>query len=320
MRATLIFRITILSVVLSFQTAIVRADDGWDRAVLTLIEENDSGLSDRHYTQGAQVSFLFPDRPAGSFVQSLPSVGYDAVVWKAGFEGGHLIFTPEDIARRTLDPDDRPYAGWAYGGLIFQQRGTNSFGLGVMETFRLQVGTVGPDSQADDIQIWWHKTFGFQRPNGWRHQLKNEIGVQLGYDRRQLFNFGETWSMHVIPEGGVALGNIHTDVHLGGIVRLGYNIPNEFGLGKSDRKFDFGIYVFGSIRGQAVALDIFLDGNNFRESHEVDKRWLVGEARLGVVFATRYAELALVHVRRTAEFKNQDTSDGFNSISWTAKF
>jgi lipid A 3-O-deacylase len=320
MRNKFISLVAGLAFVLSSPTPLLRADDGWDRAVLTLIEENDSGLSDKDYTQGAQFIFLSPDRTPGSFVKSLPSVRYDAVRWKAGFEGGHLIFTPEDIKRSTLIRDDRPYAGWAYGGLIFQQRGTNAGGSGVMETARIQVGVVGPDSQADDIQIWWHKTFGFQRPNGWEHQLKNELGVQFGYDRRHLYKFGQTWSTHLIPEAGVALGNIRTDAHLGGVLRLGYNIPNEFGLEKSGRKFDFGVYLFGSVRGQAVALDIFLDGNNFRESHDVKKCPFLAEGRVGIVFATRYAELALTHVRRTREFEGQNLSDGFNSVTWTAKF
>ena len=78
--------------------------------------------------------------------------------------------------------------------------------------------------------------------------------------------------------------------------------------------------MFGSVKGQAVLLDIFLDGNNFRESHHVDKRPFVGEGRIGIVFASRYAELSLAHVERTTEFAGQKTTDGFNSISLTAKF
>jgi lipid A 3-O-deacylase len=299
---------------------LTRAADGWDRAILSLTEENDSGLSDRHYTQGAQFSFLSQDHEVGSFLRRFPSVGYDVFVWKWGLEGGHLIFTPEDIEKETLIRDDRPYAGWAYGGLIFQQRGTNAYGSGVIETFRLQAGVVGPDSQADDIQIWWHRVFGFQRPNGWRHQLRNELGVQFGYDRRQLYKFGGAWSAQFLPEAGLALGNVRTDAHLGGMVRFGYNVPDEFAVGETGRGADFGVYLFGSARGHAVLLDIFLDGNNFRESHEVDKELWVGEGRIGIVFATRHMELSLAHVQRTNEFHDQEDRGGYNSITLTVKF
>ena len=296
------------------------ADDGWDRAIVSLTEENDSGLSDRHYTQGAGFSFLSPDFESSRFSDRFLSIAYDVARWKWGLEGGHQMYTPEDIATNTLVRNDRPYAGWAYGGLIFQQRGTNSSGAGVMETLRLQLGIVGPESRADDIQIWWHHVFGFQRPNGWWHQLKDELGFQLGYDRRHLYRVGEKWSAHFIPEAGVALGNVRTDFHIGGTIRGGYNIPNEFGLGGSERGTDFGVYLFGSVRGQAVLLDIFLDGNNFRDSHDVDRRPFVGEGRIGLVFATRHMELSLAHVERTTEYDAQKKTDGFNSLTLTVKF
>jgi lipid A 3-O-deacylase len=310
----------LVAICVLLHTPSLRAKDGWDRAILSLTEENDSGLSDRHYTQGAQFMFLSQDHEAGSFVKNFPSIGYDVFRWKWGLEGGHLIFTPEAIEKTTLIRDDRPYAGWAYGGLIFQQRGTNAYGSGVMETFRVQAGMVGPSSQAEDIQVWWHHTFGFKRPNGWRHQLKDEAGVQFGYDRRHLYHLGETWSAQFLPEIGVALGNVRTDLHAGGMLRFGYNIPNEFAVGESSRGTDFGVYLFGSVRGQVVFLDIFLDGNNFRESHDVDKEPFIAEARIGIVFATRHLELALAHVQRTSEFDGQDSRDGFNSLTLTLKF
>ena len=52
----------------------------------------------------------------------------------------------------------------------------------------------------------------------------------------------------------------------------------------------------------------------------MNKRPFLAEGRVGIVFATRYAELALTHVQRTSEFEGQDPSDGFNSLTWTAKF
>src|SRR5436190_3501757 len=83
---------------LSFSIVALRADNGWDHSIVTLTEENDSGLSDRHYTQGAQFSFLSHDHDANDFTRCLPSLRYDALRWKYGIEGGHLMFTPENIA------------------------------------------------------------------------------------------------------------------------------------------------------------------------------------------------------------------------------
>src|SRR5438128_627984 len=81
----------------------LRADDGWDRAVLVINEENDSRFSDRHYTQGSRLAFLSRDHTnETAFTTHLPSVGYDAVRWKWGIEGGQEIYTPEDITASHL--------------------------------------------------------------------------------------------------------------------------------------------------------------------------------------------------------------------------
>jgi lipid A 3-O-deacylase len=310
-----------LVVVPFFFTASSHADDGWERASLTLTEENDTSLSDRNYTQGAKIQFLSSDHTNQNwFSRNVPSIGYDAPRWKWGVDGGHQIFTPEDLSKRTLIRDDRPYAGWLYGGLIFQQRGTNANGTGIMETFRLRAGVVGPDSQADHFQVSWHRTFGFDDPRGWRNQLKNEVGGQFVYDRRYRYNWGDVWAVQFLPEGGVDLGNIRIDAHVGGTVRMGYNIPNEFGFGSSTHDADFGCHVFAGVTGYAVALDIFLDGNNFRDSHSVDKHELVGEARIGIAFTTRHVEFTATHVRRSHEFETQNESTGFTSLALTAKF
>jgi lipid A 3-O-deacylase len=299
----------------------LRADDGWDGPVVTLTEENDSGLSDRHYTQGLNLRYLSSDYSHTNWLSgSMPSIGYDTAAWKWGIEAGQQVFTPEVIAERRLLKNDRPYGGWLYSGFIFQSRGVTARETPVMETYRLQLGVVGPESLADEAQILWHYMWGFQRPNGWDNQLKTEIGVQLNYDRRYRFAVGDIWSLQFLPEAGFRLGNIHTDARLGLGFRAGYNIPNEFGWNRTEKGNDFGIYLVGSVEGRAVLLDIFLDGNNFRESHNVNKKPLVGEGRLGLAFSSRHVEVAVMHAQRTTEFNAQETSTAFTSLALTLKF
>lgn len=307
--------------VLFFTAAPSRADDGWERASLAWIVENDVALSDRNYTQGSKIEFLSADHTnRGCFTSVMPSFGYDAPRWKWGLDLGHQIFTPENLEEHKLLRDDRPYAGWLYGGLIFQQRGTNAGGTAVMETFRLRGGVVGPNSQADHAQVSWHRTFGLKNPNGWRNQLKNEVGGQLLYDRRYRYALGDAWAVHFFPEGGMELGNIRIDAHAGGLLRAGYNIPNQFGLGGSTHDADFGCHLLAGVTGYAVAQDVFLDGNNFRDSHSVDKHELIGEVRVGIAFTTRHVEFTATHVRRTHEFETQNESTGYTSLALTAKF
>jgi lipid A 3-O-deacylase len=128
------------------------------------------------------------------------------------------------------------------------------------------------------------------------------------------------WAVQFLPEGGVDLGNIRIDAHVGGTVRAGYNIPNEFGVGGSTHDANFGCHLFAGVTGYAVALDVFLDGNNFRDSHSVDKHELVGEARVGIAFTTRHVEFTATHVRRSHEFEEQNESTGFTSLALVVKF
>jgi len=298
----------------------LRADDGWDRAIVTVTEENDSQFSDRHYTQGAKIGFLSHDYETQNWLtRHVPSVGYDVARWKWGLELGQEIYTPEDLSATKLIRDDRPYAGWLYGGLIFQQRGSNEFG-GVMATFRIRAGVVGPESQADDTQITWHSIWGFQHPSGWRHQLGTEVGGEFSYDRRHRFAWGDDWSIQFLPEAGCNLGNVRTDFHAGGTLRLGYDIPNEFGVNDSRPGANWGMYAFGGLYGEAVLLDIFLDGNNFRRSPNVDKEPFIFEGRFGVAVTSRHFEISVAHIQRSIEFAAQKQRDGFTSLTLTMKF
>jgi len=58
--------------------------------------------------------------------------------------------------------DDRPYAGWLYGGVGFVSVSDER-----LDNIELNVGMVGGASFAEDVQKTWHKWFDFQRPNGW---------------------------------------------------------------------------------------------------------------------------------------------------------
>jgi lipid A 3-O-deacylase len=299
------------------------AEDGWDRPIFVFREENDATFSDRHYTQGLELRYLSGDQREDTWLtRYVPSIGYDVERWKWGLEVGQQIYTPADIEERRLIRTDRPYAGWLYGGVILQHRGVTSHGIGVMETWQLQVGVVGPESLADEAQIWWHDIWGFRDANGWDNQIETEVGGLLGYTRRYRLQLGvdEGLALQLLPEGGFALGNIRTEARLGGLVRVGWNIPNEFGLTDSKPVWDFGFNVFGGVMGWAVLVDIFLDGNHFRESHEVHKEPLVGEARYGLAITSRHLELSLARIHRTKDFTRQEEEDAFFSLVLTLKF
>ncbi len=127
--------------------------------------------TDRHYTYGTRFSCisaaLEADDPLKRFAAGLEFDVLGLTFLEAasevryGFAVGQSMFTPEDLSRRDLIVDDRPYAGWLYGtaGLVIGPEGKkdkSSTGFDRLESIELTLGVVGPASQADDTQKFIH--------------------------------------------------------------------------------------------------------------------------------------------------------------------
>lgn len=91
-----------------------------------------------------------------------------------GLSARQSIFTPEDKRRSDFIVDDRPYAGWLYGGLaLLADTGKE------LDTFELNIGVVGPSSGGEWVQDNVHRTIGSTKAAGWDNQLEDELGVVL---------------------------------------------------------------------------------------------------------------------------------------------
>lgn len=300
-----------------------------DDQIFTLQLANDYfGNTDQHFTNGFRGAWMpsaksVPDWvvKGASYFPLFDPDGKKRVV----FSLGQSIFTPDNLAETALLRDERPYAGWLYGGV-----GLVSVSDKRLDNIELNVGVVGPASFAEDVQKTWHKWFGFQRPNGWDNQLRNEPGILLNYERkwrtrtpRKYFGLDTDFTPHV----GLSLGNVLTQASAGFTVRLGGNLRNHDDYGPprirpslpgSDyfiRSDGLSWYVFFGAEGRGVLRNIFLDGNTFRDSHSVDKKPFVGDVQGGVAVVMGRARLAYTHIFRTKEFKTQDDTDQFGSIS-----
>ncbi|MDB6053182.1 MAG: hypothetical protein JWN25_705 [Verrucomicrobiales bacterium] len=302
-------------------------------AVFTFTEENDLFIkTDRHYTQGLKFSYLFEDDFVPHWLANasdkLPAFGLHTDHHKMGFAIGQNIFTPADLKTSAPILDDRPYAGWLYGSMIFQRRGTFIGTVPTLDNYELSLGVVGPASFAEDAQKKVHQIRGLDIPQGWDNQLRTEPGLMVRYTRLWLFRAGEEFSADAIPDVGFALGNIGTFANAGVTFRLGYHVPTDFGPAiidapaadsGVDRK-KWGAYVFTGVDGKAVGYNEFLDGTLFRSSQSVDRNILVGEARAGAVFVLKTCEISYTYVVRSHEFHQQKQNDIFGSLSLKFRF
>lgn len=310
--------------------------------VFSLIEENDAlADQDRHYSQGIKLSYLHADNRMPDWLSRvasrIPTVGYEPAAWRYGFSLGQSIYTPEDKRREDLIEDDRPYAGWLYGGAILQRRGLAAERLAVLENLQIELGILGEESLAEDAQNWVHGWFGIgPEVRGWAHQIETEPGLAVRYQRSWLWSpqlDAASRIFDVIPTVGASVGNVDTSIRAGTSFRLGWNLPDDFGVPTIDSLTTagggrsagadarpFGAYFFTGVEGRAVGYTVFLDGNIFPSSHSVDKEALVGEWKTGLVLVFRRLDLGAVHVLRTREFVGQRHNDRYGSIVVKLKF
>jgi lipid A 3-O-deacylase len=301
----------------------MHADNAWEGQIASLTWENDAPAgTDRHYTHGALISYFSSDNTlphwTESFGRYLPSPGFDVDAQKYGFALGQQIYTPDDLDRRDLIEDDRPYAAWLFGRAALQRRGPGFASSSAMEILALDLGIIGPEALGEEAQNVLHKN----GPKGWDNQLDTEIAFALRYVRRHLFEtrFGDNWRLHLIPELSAAAGTLDTHFGAGGVVRFGYNVPNEFEVPHGPTQPQFGGYIFSGLEGRWVLRNIFLDGNTFHSSHSVDKELLVGELRVGLGLTLKRVEVIVGHAFLTDEFEAQKTDDSYSFATLLVKF
>ncbi|MCK9229993.1 MAG: lipid A deacylase LpxR family protein [Syntrophales bacterium] len=317
---------------------------------VTLYLENDLfGFKnrDRYYTHGTKLSWISRDLDNYRevlnlpdwmlrLIDSLPYVNDPGDIRTVSLSLGQNIYTPEDKERGDLVRDDRPYAGVTYLGLGLQSKSTRR-----MDTLELNLGIVGRHSYAQDCQVVIHRRMGSVKPRGWEHQLRDEPVLNLYFERKRRYlerRFSDGWGFDVIPHLGVAVGNLLTGVNLGGQARFGWNLPIDFGtylirpgsdssapLDDGDPRFNepmhrLGIHLFCAIDTKAVARNIFLDGSTFRDSHSVDKKYLVADFIAGIGVIAHRFKITYSYVFRTKEFTSQRDEHQFGAIALSFTF
>lgn len=304
-----------------------------ERGTLSVTFENDvfSGRDDG-YTNGVRASWTtgadkipFILKPIANAIPTFPVDGKKRV----SYAFGQSMFTPNDITVSALQVDDRPYAGWTYGSIgLISDTGSQ------YDTLELTLGMIGPASLAEPTQEFVHDNItDSPHPMGWHHQLDNEPGIILNYERkwRSYYQFSALGhGVDFTPHLGGALGNVQTDARAGATVRVGRNLPSDYGPPRirpsvSGSDFfiptkGFGWYLFAGAEGRYVARNIFLDGNTFSDSHSVEKENWVGDIQMGLAMTYDDWRLAYTHVFRTREYETQDNAETFGAFTVSHQF
>ncbi len=345
--------ITIVAALTALTATSARAEDvpqpiapaGW--AFGTVQVENDLfanfANTDRHYTNGLQASVLSHPIELAGWQEAVATArvpfgldGAKPASHRVGLALGHSIFTPDDTDTSALVANDRPYAAWLHLTFTLQTLWTTPHSGTFQDQWKFDVGVIGPAAGGEFVQNNWHKLIGAEEADGWDNQLENELGLNVTFERA--WNSPELAPSQLgglqvdgIPYVVGALGNVQTYLGGGGIVRIGPDLPDDFGpariypgIGGSERftPSDGGIdwYLFAGAEGRVVGRDIFLDGNLFRDSHSVDKRYFVSDLRLGAVAIWGRTRVSFTHVYRTKEYSQQPKPDQFGALTLGVAF
>ncbi len=321
------FRTTLLACALLSSTA--HAEHVWN-----LLVENDVFTgTDRHYTSGVMLNYVTgvengPERLRRLGVR-FPGIDEDDEI-HLSFSLGHEIYTPQDIRSSNLLVDERPYAGYAYLATGFSTANDKE-----IETWRVSVGVVGPSAEGEHIQNTIHEAIGSKPARGWDNQLEDEWVVQVAYEKKWLnraWTRSLDWAIEVdaIPHFSGAVGNLGTYLGLGGMVRIGQGLRKDHGPPRVrpsmplsqfyDGDIGSSWYFFVGMDLRFIGHNIFLDGNNWEDSHSVDREDWVGDLQAGFVWNNEKFRLGYTYIIRSREFVQQDQRDIFGSLTFSLHF
>jgi hypothetical protein len=271
--------------------------------------------TDQHYTNGVQLAFLTDLDAAPQWLQSLSADPQMVVAF------GQRIYTPTNCDIERPNPNDRPYAGWAYvmGDLRTRNGPT-------IDHLSATVGIVGPASGAKQTQDGFHRLLGESGSNGWGTQVRNKPTFMAGYERAWPNVWQDSLGSHRMDLGlrtGGSIGTPLSYAEAGAVARYGSNLPTDLpvthvSLGPPRDGYrgtpEFGWYVWLGFDAHAVAYNEFIQGSTFAGGPRVERENFGTDVQLGVAAAWPRARVGFTVVRRSREFVGQPASDRYGQI------
>ncbi len=267
--------ILFLSCSLLIQVFTVNAQQTFDNKYLRITSDNDNwrryGHSDRYYTNGIRIEYMskklinpegFKARMKQPFLKKmkffLQLENPTNSLYSIGL--GQDMFTPADITRQDIIRLDRPYAGYLYG---FLKKMTSDYEKRRRITSEIIIGVIGPLAFGDQVQTFVHSLDVAPEPQGWHHQIENDLGVN--------YNVTYEFVPQVFEDANILdfIANVHAKT---GTVWNEFGIGSTFRFGRADDYFlsDInGVSFSKSQRKQLqedknIALDPRKKGNDFQ--------------------------------------------------------
>jgi hypothetical protein len=351
-----LLQIIIPVILLVLSTATFNASAGTDATTILVIKANNDYFkrskhpsSDKRYTHGTSIgivkkgTFSFLNK-VGKQIQKMLSCDdlYTSAILLQD------IYTSDNIEDPIPAIDEHPYSGEmdVIIGLHFR-KDDHKFWIFDQQSLYSSVvslGATGKYSFAENSQKEIHRLTGDTIPEAWEYQLASHFAAKLSLSVKKKYSYTivQDWGLSFQKTVHISgdIGNTLVQGAMGGEFRIGFHIPDDFGLyaqgagniganiqgeesvirSKGDR---FGLYLIFLAEARYLRYDYHL-------GEYVTPVRGIGDLGLGAGFATSRMKIPLIHlsmpaikielcyIRRTEEFKEQDGPHRFGTFSIVA--
>ncbi len=273
--------------------------------------------TDRYYTYGINAAFRWKGQKEHFYFKRNENYVSHYSEINANIEA----YTPDYLAGGAVDPnEERPYAGWSYFNFSQAIAFENSF-----LRIGTDIGILGPDSKAGDIQNWFHGISGDDELQGWEEdQLPNQFGFNLrakyGFEMSQ----GKLFDLYGTVDA--SLGNIYIHARpmlharFGKFESIQYSVAQDNQLlGKKEQTeyyIEAGLGAKVSAYNATVQGNIF-DNNDLFSQDEINN--FIFNGYFGLAFSHKKTSIKIRYHLTTGELMSSELNR-YGAISIAQRF
>lgn len=177
---------------------------------ISLITDNDlyvSATRDRYYTSGVFFKYRYLSNKKNKALEK------KIFEWQLGQE----MFTPYKATVDNMNDHDRPFAGYLYGSFAIRRVYKNN----QIFSTSVNIGSVGSNSYAEELQEFIHDIYGFKKAIGWQYQIKNAFALNFNAEYLKTIVNKNDHNLDITWVNNLNAGTVYTNIATGFYSRIG---------------------------------------------------------------------------------------------------